>query len=241
MGITSRGYIGANNLGFAIPANVGQAGRRRAWCATARSPAATSGSCPEALQDLERFYALAAQHGHAHQQRRSGLARRPGGPPRRRHLARDQRQTVDGRFPEQLPPIQNMIASQPVGADLQLSPSSAAAETLVVTVVTEKLESRMGEEWVFDKWGVSVRKVSRAYARENQLARRHGRPRDRRAARLSRRRGRPRARATSSRGSTSGPWTRSTFSRPAHAAYTSEAGADAASRPSATAASRSLS
>ncbi|HUJ43242.1 MAG TPA: PDZ domain-containing protein, partial [Opitutaceae bacterium] len=33
----------------------------------------------------------------------------------------------------------------------------------------ERLESRMGEEWAFDKWGVSVRKVSRAYARENQL------------------------------------------------------------------------
>jgi serine protease Do len=27
----------------------------------------------------------------------------------------------------------------------------------------------MGEEWAFDKWGLSVRKVSRTYARENQL------------------------------------------------------------------------
>jgi serine protease Do len=27
----------------------------------------------------------------------------------------------------------------------------------------------MGEEWAFEKWGLSVRKVSRAYARENQL------------------------------------------------------------------------
>ena len=38
-----------------------------------------------------------------------------------------------------------------------------------VPVVTEKLESRMGEEWAFEKWGLSVRKVSRTYARENQL------------------------------------------------------------------------
>jgi serine protease Do len=36
-------------------------------------------------------------------------------------------------------------------------------------VATEKLESRMGEECAFEKWGLSVRKVSRAYARENQL------------------------------------------------------------------------
>ena len=38
-----------------------------------------------------------------------------------------------------------------------------------IPVVTEKLESRVGEEWAFEKWGVSVRKVSRAFARENQL------------------------------------------------------------------------
>jgi len=27
----------------------------------------------------------------------------------------------------------------------------------------------MGEEWAFDRWGLGVRKVSRAFARENQL------------------------------------------------------------------------
>ena len=37
------------------------------------------------------------------------------------------------------------------------------------TVTTEKLESRVGEEWAFDKWGLSLREVSRAYARENKL------------------------------------------------------------------------
>jgi serine protease Do len=35
--------------------------------------------------------------------------------------------------------------------------------------VTERLESRVGEEWAFEKWGLSVRKVSRTYARESQL------------------------------------------------------------------------
>jgi serine protease Do len=27
----------------------------------------------------------------------------------------------------------------------------------------------VGEEWVLEKWGLSIRKVSRTYARENQL------------------------------------------------------------------------
>jgi len=77
-------------------------------------------------------------------------------------------QKVDGRFPEQLPPIQNMIASLPVGSTVNLS-VKRGAQTMDVPVVTEKLESRMGEEWAFERWGLSVRKVSRAYARENQL------------------------------------------------------------------------
>jgi serine protease Do len=77
-------------------------------------------------------------------------------------------QKVDGRFPEQLPPIQNMIASLPVGSTVKLS-VKRGAQSMEVPVVTEKLESRMGEEWAFEKWGLSVRKVSRTYARENQL------------------------------------------------------------------------
>ena len=43
------------------------------------------------------------------------------------------------------------------------------AETRIYPIVTEKLESRVGEEWALEKWGLSVRKVSRAFARENQL------------------------------------------------------------------------
>ena len=37
------------------------------------------------------------------------------------------------------------------------------------TLLTARLESRMGEEWVSDTWGVGVRKISREFARENQL------------------------------------------------------------------------
>jgi serine protease Do len=38
-----------------------------------------------------------------------------------------------------------------------------------VSVVTERLESSVGEESVLDAWGLSVRKVSRTYARLTQL------------------------------------------------------------------------
>jgi serine protease Do len=168
VGITSRAYLGANNLGFAIPVNVAKitvAGLVRDSSIT-RS---YIGLVPSALQDLEKFYSLARDTGMLI----SSVD--PGSPAARAGLrggdillAIDHRE-VDARFPEQLPAIQNLIASQPVGSLITLTVKQGAG-TRDVTVVTEKLESSVGEESVFEVWGLSVRKVSRAYARENQLA-----------------------------------------------------------------------
>jgi serine protease Do len=167
VGINSRGYIGADNLGFAIPAKVA-----RAVAATlVKSGAVTrsyAGIGFRELQDLERFYSLSANTGVlvgnvdvGSPAAKAGL--RAGDVV----LTLDSRK-IDGRFPEQLPPIQQSIASLPVGSTVKLGVKRG--DTVVeVAVVTEKLESRVGEEWAFEKWGLTVRKVSRAYARENQL------------------------------------------------------------------------
>jgi len=167
IGISSRGYMGANNLGFAIPA------------ATAKDvmdklvrdgviDRSYVGLVPGALQDLENFYALEIN---------TGLLINsvdPGSPAAKAGLRAGDivlsinGAKVDGRFPEQLPPIQNQIASQPVGSALTFA-VKRGSETRQLTILTEKLESRVGEEWALEKWGLSVRKVSRAYARENQF------------------------------------------------------------------------
>jgi len=167
IGINSRAYIGAENLGFAIPADVA----RRVAAALVKDGAITRsyvGIVPGVLQDLERFYALASNTGM--------LINRvdPGSPAAKAGLrAGDVLLTidgrkVDGRFPEQLPAIQQTIASLPVGAKVALE-VKRGTQTIAFTVQTEKLESRVGEEWAFEKWGLSVREVTRAYARENQL------------------------------------------------------------------------
>ncbi|MDD2763432.1 MAG: trypsin-like peptidase domain-containing protein [Opitutaceae bacterium] len=167
VGINARGYVGADNLGFAIPANVA---RRIVDGLLAHGSITRSyiGLVPGTLQDLEHFYALALN---------TGLlinSVEPGSPAARAGLRGGDillainGQKVDGRFPEQLPPIQNLIASLPVGSVVRLS-LQRDGQAMEIPVVTEKLESRMGEEWAFEKWGLSVRKVSRAYARENQL------------------------------------------------------------------------
>ncbi len=167
VGINARGYVGADNLGFAIPANVA----RRVVGDLVRDGVITRsylGLVPGALQDLEGFFALSLNTG--------VLVNSvdPGSPAARAGLRggdivlaiNDAK--VDGRFPEQLPAIQSLIAGFPVGSTVTLA-VKRGSELRTYRVPTEKLESRVGEEWVLEKWGLSVRKVSRTYARENQL------------------------------------------------------------------------
>lgn len=168
IGINSRGYAGADNLGFAIPANIA----RRIVAELVRHGSVTRsyiGLVPRDLQDFEGFYSLSANTGMLiNNVDRDSPAARAGVRGGDILLAINGTK-VDGRFPEQLPPIQDLIASQPVGSTLKLTVKHGA-ETRDYSVVTEKLESRVGEEWALEKWGLSVRKVSRTYARENQLS-----------------------------------------------------------------------
>ena len=168
IGISSRGYMGANNLGFAIPSATAKTVMER-LAREGKVVRSYIGIVPGALQDLENFYSLELSSG--------GVLINsvdPGSPAAKAGLRGGDivllidGVKVDGRFPEQLPPIQNLIASRPVGSTLKLS-AKRNGEIREFAMVTEKLESRVGEEWAFEKWGMSVRKVSRTYARENQL------------------------------------------------------------------------
>jgi serine protease Do len=168
VGINSRTYLGAENLGFAIPADTARLVMQQL---VQKREVARSyiGLIPGALRDLEGFFELAINTGMLINSIDPGSpAARAGLRPGDIVLAINGT-AVDGRFPEQLPPIQNRIASFPVGASLVLSVKRNGAAPQDFPVVTERLESRVGEEWAFEKWGMSVRKVSRAYARENRL------------------------------------------------------------------------
>ena len=168
VGISSRGYMGANNLGFAIPSATAKTVMSR-LSKDGEIVRSYIGVVPGALQDLENFYSLELSSG--------GVLVNsvdPGSPAAKAGLRGGDiillidGVKVDGRFPEQLPPIQNLIATRPVGSTLKVS-ARRNGEMRDYDVVTEKLESRVGEEVALERWGLSVRKVSRTFARENQL------------------------------------------------------------------------
>jgi serine protease Do len=167
VGINSRGYMGADNLGFAIPANTARA-VVEALEGDGRVTRSYIGIVPGALRDLEGFFALELNTGMLIN------SVDPGSPAARAGLRGGDillaidGERVDGRFPEQLPPIQNLIASRSVGSTLRLTVKRGAQMT-DHEVVTEELVSRVGDEGALEKWGLSVRKVSRTFARENQL------------------------------------------------------------------------
>lgn len=167
VGINSRAYLGANNLAFAVPSRVAQS-IMQALIEHGKVVRSYIGITFAPLQDLESFYKI---------ENNKGLligSVDPGSPAAKAGLAPGEivltlnGSVVDGRFPEQIPPIQHAIAQVPVGSTLQLTVKRGEQE-VPIALTTELLESRVGEELAFEKWGLSVQKLSRAVAREAQL------------------------------------------------------------------------
>lgn len=167
VGINTRGYLGANNLGFAVPAETARTVMQallkegeivRSYIGLKLSP----------LQDLEDFFNLEINTGMLIS------AVDPGSPVDKAGLHPGDivltlnGEKMDGRFPEELPPIQNKIARQPVGSVITLE-VKRIGKTFTVKAQTERLETRVGEQWAFEDWGLSVQRVSRAIAREQKL------------------------------------------------------------------------
>lgn len=167
IGINTRSYLGANNLSFAVPGDIAQSVMRqllregevkRSYIGVRLAP----------LQDLEGFFGLEANRGVLVDSVDPGSpASEAGLRPGDIILAIDGA-AVDGRFPEQLPGIFHRIASYGIGSELQLLLRRGGSEEQL-RVETEPLESRMGEQFAFEDWGMSVQEVSKAIAREQKF------------------------------------------------------------------------
>ena len=167
IGINTRSYLGSNNLGFAVPAAIAEY-VMGGLLEDGKITRSYIGLIPGPLQDLESFYDIEVNKGMLIN------SIDPGSPASKATLRPGDivlsidGEKVDGRFPEQLPPIRNKISSYPVGSKIHFEIKRTNG-TRKITVETETLESRIGELWAFDDWGLSVEKVTRAIARELKL------------------------------------------------------------------------
>ena len=167
VGINTRSYLGSNNLSFAVPIKI--ALEVIPWLKeSGRVTRSYTGLKPAPLQDLESFYGLEANIGMLVESVDPGSPSDSAGLRAGDVILEMNGNTLDVRFPEQMPPVLHTISEFPLGTPISLV-VQRNGNRKELEVVTEKLESRVGERWAFEKWGISVEDVSRAYARELQL------------------------------------------------------------------------
>ncbi len=77
-------------------------------------------------------------------------------------------QPTNVRFPEELAPVRNYMASLPMGQPVQLQ-IRRAKQMMTLTASPVLLQGFLGDEKDFPQWGVTVREVTRPYAVDNQL------------------------------------------------------------------------
>ncbi|WP_309400818.1 trypsin-like peptidase domain-containing protein [Cerasicoccus maritimus] len=167
IGINTRAYLGANNLAFAVPSDIARDVLKQLLLADSVTRSYV-GITPGALQDLENFYQLEANRGMLVQSVDPGSPTSKAGMSPGDIILSIDGEAVDGRFPEQLPGIQNSIASRPVGSEIQFV-VRRGDKTETMNITTEPLESRVGAMEAFEKWGLSVQRISKAVAREEKL------------------------------------------------------------------------
>lgn len=170
VGINSRAVGGdANNLGFAVPYQIAEEVMNKILeSQTGQIERSYVGIVPGTLQDLEEYYNLEFNRGVLINSVNPGSPAYISGLQAGDLILEIDGDPVDGRFPEQLPPIQKKIADYPVGS-IVIFKVERNEELHRVPVRTEFLQSRIGVETAFEEWGLTVRKVSRPIAREKRL------------------------------------------------------------------------
>jgi serine protease Do len=171
VGINTRG--GGQNLNFAVPIDTAKE-VVKAILATAkgdkkgRVDRSDLGIDLKPLQDLESFYNIDINKGVLINNVDRNSPAMKAGVKTQDILLEINGQPINVRFPEEVAPARQKIASLPIGSDVSLS-IRRGKETLTLTTKTQKLEGAVGEEKEFKTWGLSVRDVTVRYANENQL------------------------------------------------------------------------
>jgi serine protease Do len=171
VGINTRG--GGQNLNFAIPIDTA---KPVIWAILQSAAPGKLGTVERSdlgfelmpMHELETFYDIDVNKGVLiNSVDRIGPYRDAGGKAQDILLAVNG-QPTNVRFPEELAPVRQRIASLPIGSDVQLL-IRRGKQTMTLTAKTVRLQGYLGEERGFTQWGGSMREMTRPYAVANQL------------------------------------------------------------------------
>ncbi len=169
IGINTRGVDSANNLGFAIPINVAKE-IIPDLLRQGSVPRSYVGVLLQPLQDLEKFYDLAADRGVLVSSVENDSPASEAGLKAEDIVLAINDQPVNVRFPEQLAAVRRQISNFPIGSDVKFTVQRPGkTEPLQVMVKTVTLESVITEEASIPGWGLTVRNLTRAYLRDVRL------------------------------------------------------------------------
>jgi serine protease Do len=167
IGINSRATFFANNIGFAIPVNIVKE-VTKAIMTEGKVVRSWIGVHAQALQELEGYFGTDGTLGVL-------VASIDGGSPASQAglQAGDIIQSMDGspvsaRFVEELPRFYRQIANQPPGAAIKMT-VKRGSEMLDLSVTTKLLGDLMGEDYESQKWGFTIKGITRQMQIESQL------------------------------------------------------------------------
>lgn len=167
VGINTLGVDNSNGLGFAIPVatanEVFEIIRKEG-----KVTRSTIGIQCKAMQELELEDEIEPQKGFLIENVKLGSPAKLAGISPGDIILTIDNQPIDVRFPEQIAPVFEMIAKKPVGSVLNLE-ILRGQKKLKIAVTTELLESRVGEKFAFEEWGLTVEKLTKTVARDKRL------------------------------------------------------------------------
>ncbi len=172
VGINTRGIQG-QALNFAIPIDTAKRVATEILASAkddqkGRVTRADIGIDLKPLQDLETFYEIDINKGVLVNSVDRGSPAADAGIKPQDILLSISGQPTNARFPEEIAPLRQRIASLPIGQEIKLD-AIRAGKPMSFTLKTVKLESAVGEEREAKAWGLSVGDVTRAYANSKQL------------------------------------------------------------------------
>ncbi len=167
VGINTRAYTNSNNLGFAVPSNVA----KNVLAEILKNGSVERGYVgitPAPLQDMETFFDIDANKGVLIQNVDALSPAALAGIVAGDVLLKIEDKEIDGRFPEQIPAIMRKIADSKVGDKMKFEILRDGKKYEKIATL-EKLESRVGREYALEKWGVGMRHITKAFARESKI------------------------------------------------------------------------